>query len=215
MAMSWTEGIPQRYQPLDAPELATWPVVRRCDDRFALMQGFLAERGMLGDEPGTYLDLAACYGWFVRAYADLGFEAHGNEIDPLSTWLARDLFGVAPQRWHVGELTQYLRSVETPFTVVSCLSLLHNYILEGGPESPEGLMRLIDRATAKVLFIDTGEAHEFWFRRTLQKWTPDYTARWLRENTTFDEVIALGTDSDAVPPFADNFGRTLFALVRN
>ncbi len=214
LAMSWTEGILQRYQRVDAPELDAWPIVRRCDDRFAMMQRFLAERGLLGAAPGSYLDVAACYGWFVQAFDELGFDAHGNEIDPLSKWLARDLYGVPEANWHVGEVTKYLRELDQPFTVVSCLSLLHNYILGGGPDSPEGLMRLLDAATAKVLFFDTGEAHEFWFRRTLQKWTPAYTEQWLRDHTTFDEVIALGTDEDSVPPFADNFGRTLFALVR-
>lgn len=214
LAMSWTEGILQRYQPVDAPELDTWPIVRRCDDRFAMMQKFLTERGLTGENASTYLDVAACYGWFVRAFAEVGFDAHGNEIDPLSKWLARDLYGIPESNWHVGEVTQYLRDLDQPYTVVSCLSLLHNYILDGGVDSPEGLMRLLDAATAKVLFFDTGEAHEFWFRRTLQKWTPAYTEQWLRDHTTFDEIIALGTDEDALSPFADNFGRTLFALVR-
>jgi len=64
-----------------------------------------------------------------------------------------------------------------------------------------------------VLFFDTGEEHEAWMRGKLPGWTPEFVARWLRENTTFDEIVPLGRDED-VATFPGNYGRTLFACVR-
>ena len=47
----------------------------------------------------------------------------------------------------------------------------------------------------------------------LPGWNPDFIERWLRENTTFDEIVRLGTDEDVVT-FPGNYGRTLFACIR-
>jgi hypothetical protein len=65
-----------------------------------------------------------------------------------------------------------------------------------------------------VLFIDTGQENEEWFRTSLAGWNPEKIAEFLRENTTFDEIVDLGPDDDAHPPYADNYGRHLFACLR-
>jgi hypothetical protein len=59
-----------------------------------------------------------------------------------------------------------------------------------------------------------GQEHEAWFRESLAGWNADHIEQWLRENTTFTKFYRLGTDRDNVPPFADNYGRTLFACLR-
>ena len=64
------------------------------------------------------------------------------------------------------------------------------------------------------MFFDTGEAHEAWIGRNLPEWTPEYIAKWL-EAAGFDEVVALGLDRDDNASHEGNYGRTLFACVRN
>ena len=73
--------------------------------------------------------------------------------------------------------------------------------------------RLAD-VTGRVLFFDTGQAHEAWIGADIAQWTPDFIGKWLRAGG-FDEVIALGTDHDDQPPHQGNYGRTLFACVRH
>jgi len=65
-----------------------------------------------------------------------------------------------------------------------------------------------------VLFLDTGEGHEAWFRESLAGWDADRVAAFLKQHGTFDEVVDLGPDADAVPPYESNYGRHLFACVR-
>jgi hypothetical protein len=108
---------------------------------------------------------------------------------------------------------RFLRENRERFDVVLFLSILHHFVI--GRESGEAseLIRLVDRACSGVLFFDTGEEHEAWMRGKLPGWTPEFVARWLRENTTFDEIVPLGRDED-VATFPGNYGRTLFACVR-
>jgi hypothetical protein len=75
-------------------------------------------------------------------------------------------------------------------------------------------MSRLDSATRGVLFLDTGEAHESWFKLVLPEWTPLYARHWILENSSFTDVQALGTDRDNVAPFEGKYGRTLFACTR-
>jgi hypothetical protein len=212
MATSWTEGRRELYQPVDAPELASaWTTVRRCSDRLAMMTWLLAERGITG---GTYLDVAACYGWFVGRMGERGFDAYGVELDPAAVRLGEAVYRLARGRVAVGEATAFLSKVVEPYDVVSCFSLLHHFVLGNGTCTAEELAVSLDRATRSVLFLDTGQAHEEWFRDALPEWDAAFVQRWLTDHTTFREVLALGTDRDAVPPFERNYGRMLFACIR-
>ncbi len=79
--MSWTEGRREVYQPITAPELASeWPLVRNCEDRLGMIRTYLEAAGI--GEGSSYLDVGACYGWFVRQMLDQGYDAHGVELDP-------------------------------------------------------------------------------------------------------------------------------------
>ncbi|MET9022279.1 polysaccharide biosynthesis C-terminal domain-containing protein [Actinopolymorpha sp. NPDC004070] len=215
--MSWIGGKKELYQPLDAPELQrSWTTVRRCTDRLAMMERRLAAEGIEG--PGhSYLDVACCYGWFVRQLGDRGFAAEGIERDPLAPRLAAGVYGLAPERITVGDAVEFLRAARDAgrrWDVVSCFSLLHHFALGRASVSAEELAELLDSVTGRVLFLDTGQEHEAWFARSLRGWDTEYVGRFLTTHTGFDRVVDLGPDEDAVAPYADNYGRHLFAGIR-
>jgi hypothetical protein len=213
--MSWLEGTRALYQPLDAPELRRgWVTVRRCTDRLGKMRAFLAERRLLPPVTVSYLDVASCYGWFVGQMRDLGYVANGMERDPLAVPLGQAAYSLDPSAVMTGDCVELLRSAGRTWSVVSCFSLLHHFVLGRGSTSPEELLKLLDGTTERVLFLDTGQEHEAWMQRSLRGWSPEFIARYLREHTTFDEIIDLGPDEDAVGRYADNYGRHLFACVR-
>jgi ParB-like nuclease domain len=212
--MSWIGGNQELYQPIDAPELERdWATVRRCTDRLGAMDQVTAR---LGIEPDTssYLDVASCYGWFVAEMRDRGFDAYGIERDPLAPSLGVGAYGLDPSRIFVGDAVELLRADKKRYDVVSCFSLLHHFVLGRGSTDAEGLLELLDQATGRVLFLDTGQANEAWFKESLPEWDPQFIAKFLEKNSTFDEIIDWGPDADAVPPYEDNYGRHLFACMR-
>ncbi|XRQ11695.1 ParB N-terminal domain-containing protein [Actinomadura welshii] len=213
LKMSWLDGTHELYQPIDAPELRSgWTTVRQCTDRLAKMDAFLGERGVTG---GRYLDVASCYGWFVSRMGERGFDAEGIERDPLAVPLGRAVYGLPDGAIATGDCVEFLGGHDPArWDVVSCFSLLHHFVLGRGSVSAEELIRLLDRATGRVLFFDTGQDNEAWFAESLRGWDPARVERFLRENTGFDEIIDLGPDEDARPPYEDNYGRHLFACVR-
>lgn len=212
-AMSWTGGERELYQPVDSPELAAgWRQVRRCDDRLALIERHLATLDL---PPGAgYLDVASCYGWFVDRMTRLGLDGHGVERDPRAPLIGALAYGLDPDRVTVTAAEPFLATTDRRWDVVSCFSLLHHFALGRGDVGPEELLRLLDRVTGKVLYLDTGQAHEAWFRTSLSEWDTDYVRAFIRRHTTFDEVLDLGPDADSVPPYEQNYGRHLFAAVR-
>lgn len=213
--MSWLEGRFELYQPLDFPELRrNWTLVRRCDDRLAKMIAFLDARGLRTGSTKTYLDVASCYGWFLGAMQHAGFEVRGIERDPSGRTLAAQVFGLDPAGIGVGDCVPLLQADDRRYDVVSCFSLLHHFVLGRGSTSAEALARMLDECTGQVLFLDTGQGHEQWFRSTLVGWDEDHIEDWLRSNTTFREVVRLGRDEDGVGAYAGNYGRMLFACVR-
>ena len=201
LQMSSMAGTRQIYQPVPAPELTqSWPLVRQCTERLEMMQAFLRERALPG-EP-SYLDVASCYGWFVAEMRNAGFRARGVERDTLAIRCGRWVFGLAEDDVEASDAEPYLATVDQPFDVVSCFSLLHHLVMFEGESTAAALVQQLDRVTAEVLFIDTGEAHESWLSNLDPQWEPRFIQRWLVEHTTFTEVVALGTD------------QTLFACVR-
>lgn len=214
-AMSWIGGERELYQPIDAPELKrSWATVRRCTDRLTLMQAVLAYLELTPEET-SYLDVACCYGWFVARLGELGFRAEGVERDPLGQQVAAMAYGVPTERVVVGDAVDFLRATTRRWDVVSCFSLLHHFVLGRGSADAAELVRLLDRVTGRVLFLDTGQEHEAWFARSLAGWDAARVAQFLTEHGSFDRVIDLGPDQDAVGPYAQNYGRHLFACVKD
>jgi hypothetical protein len=143
-----------------------------------------------------------------------GYDARGIERDPLGPRLGNVVYGLEERLIRVGNAENLLPD-EPRADVVSCFSLLHHFVLGRASVDAAELVRLLDRVTRRVLFLDTGEGHEAWFRESLAGWDADRVAAFLKEHSTFDEVIDLGPDSDAVPPYENNYGRHLFACVRS
>ena len=89
-----------------------------------------------------------------------------------------------------------------------------NTVLNRGSISAIEMLKLLDRTTSSVLFFEMGQGHEEWFKESIAGWDPDRIERWLKDNTTFKKIYRLGTDTDNVAPYANNYGRTLFACLR-
>lgn len=211
--MAWLDGSRRLYQPVPFPEVQSWPVMRRCDDRLAMMTAYLERAGLCPTtQELTYLDVGCCYGWFVAQMTARGFRSRGIEMDPLAAELAPLAHGLEPAQVEIGDCISLLADPGWSADVVSCFSVLHHFVLGRGSSDAGTLARLLSERTGKVLFLDTGQAHETWFRWVLPEWTPSHVVSWVLEHTSFTEAEALGTDRDGHGPFAGRFGRTLFAF---
>lgn len=211
----WTAGQCKLYQPIKSPELEReWVSVRRCDDRLAKMRRFLEENNLMPPATRTYLDLGASYGWFVAQMGRLGFAAQGVERDPFATSVGKLVYGLNESNFHRSDCTRFLKNESGTYDVVSCFSVLHHYALGRGDVSAEEFIRLIDKITGRVLFMDTGQSHEAWFKDSLGEWDADFIEAWLRKHTSFQTIVRLGIDEDAVAPYQDNYGRMMFACLR-
>jgi 2-polyprenyl-3-methyl-5-hydroxy-6-metoxy-1,4-benzoquinol methylase len=209
----WTDGRREIYQPIPAPELADWPVPRRCVDRLGMMTDDLEKAGMRG---GTYLDICCSYGWFVSRMAARGFEAKGIDRDRAAVCVGRLAFGLPESATQVGDVVEFLDSNRgRRYDVVSCFSILHHFVLGTGRIKADEFIRKVDDMTGSVLFLDTGESHEGWFAASLAGWDAEYIRNWLGQHTTFDEIEILGVDSDDVGPYRGQYRRHLFACRRS
>jgi hypothetical protein len=212
----WIKGRKELYQPLDYPEIReNWKVIRKCTDRFSKMQGFLSQAGLLKAPSRTYLDVGSCYGWFVKRFEELGYQSFGADRDSIGSAVGVHCYGVRPEQIRSGDIGHFMRSENKRYDVVSLLSVLHHCALGLSEMSAEELIRLVDRITGRVLFFDTGEAHEEVFGGKLSKWTVPFIIDWLKNNTSFTRIIPLGKDEDRVPPYQRYYGRMLFACVRD
>lgn len=210
--MSWIDGQAELYQPVAAPDVSSWNLVRHCTDRLHKMQQLLADEGV---EAGgrRYLDVGSCYGWFVHQMGSLGWDATGIELDPKGPKLGEALYGLDASKITVGDCASSL-TTERHADIVSCFSVLHHFVLGRGSCSAEELLGRLDATTGTVLFLDTGQNHEQWFAETLPDWDPDFIDKWILDNSSFRHIARLGVDEDSVPPYHQNYGRMLFACTR-
>ncbi len=212
----WTKGLRLLYQPVRSPEIGKkWRQVRRCTDRQEMMVNFLRKKSLLPPQANTYLDLGSSYGWFVSEMSKLGFDAWGVDRDIAAVSLGPELYGIDPDKVIVENLATYLEQNSRVFEITSCFSVLHHFVLGNAPLSAETLMKHIDRATGKVLFIDSGQNHELWFKHSLPEWDPHHIEQWIKRHSSFTKIYRLGKDQDfTLPGQSRNYGRTLFACIR-
>jgi hypothetical protein len=167
------------------------------------------------NEIQTYLDVGCYFGWFVAKMCGNGYDAYGIERDPIAVAIGQVAYGIdTKKRITVGDCFRVLQLDCRQYDVVSCLSVLHHFVLGKASVSAEEFLGALDNVTRKVLFIDTGESTEAWFRESLKDWTPDFIEKWLIDNSTFSSVVRIHVDEDRVPPYENNYGRTLFACLR-
>lgn len=212
----WTGDERILYQPVSAPEVQGWPLVRRCVDRGDKMSDWLARHRPSYFSPDhSYLDIGSSYGWFVKHMLDHGFDARGVERDICAIEVGQNMYGLSRDRVCCKEIQSFLHGCKKKYDVVSCFSVLHHFALGRAAMSAAEMMKLIDDITADVLFFDTGQAGEAWFRNTLSEWTPGFIEGWIAENSSFSKIERLGPDEDRRPPYEQNYGRMLFVCTRD
>ena len=207
----WQSGRVELYQPVNLPEVAKWPILRQCLDRFNLMKNFLTA---LDGPNKTYIDIGSSYGWFVNEFMRFGYESFGVERDPFAIKIGSEIYGVPQERFFRSDIVDFLTKSHNTYDIVSCFSVAHHFALGKGSISVEELIEKLDKITRHVLFFDTGEAHEAWFKDLLYEWNPDFIEKFLKTHTKFSKIIRLGKDQDNRGEFISNYGRTLFACVR-
>jgi hypothetical protein len=207
----WLTNKLELYQPVDLPEVEGWRLVRKCSDRSDMMMAFLAKSKI---SSGSYVDVGSSYGWFVKTFQQAGFAATGVERDSFAIQVGVSIYGLDAKSFVRSDICDFLESCENTYDVVSCFSVAHHFGMGNGPVSAGELVRQLDRITGKVLFFDTGQSHEDWFKETLPSWNDDFLENLLRENSSFRRIHRLGRDSDGQGYFAGNYGRTLFACCR-
>lgn len=215
MTVHQTGGGKELYHPIEGPEFdSSWGLVRRCDDRFALMLRFLASTGHKLSGLSV-IDLGCSYGWFVSEFSKRGCHAIGVDRDPAALKIGRIAYGL-----HSGQLVQsdimtFLHSCDRTFDVVLLLSILQNFAQRPDFARPEEVLERIDAITGFCLFFDTGQNHEEWYRNSLPEWNSDFIVKFVRQHTSFTHVSPLGVGSDNVGSYSDNYARTLFVCVRS
>jgi hypothetical protein len=208
------DGRPRLYQPVDSPEVKKWQLIRRCNDRFEMISRFLLDHDLMPPKYGRYLDIACNYGWFVKAFEGLGFSVRGVEMDWAAVELGKSVYGLKPDQIIRSEAVHFLRDDSRGYDITSCFSLLHHFILGRAAVSGEEMLGLIDRVTRTVFFFDMGQCHEEWFRKSLAGWDEERIEQWILRNSSFTKIYRIGKDCDSVEPYKKNYGRTLFACLR-
>ena len=200
------------YQPLDAPEVRDWRLVRGCDDRLSMMFSFLKKKKIAVSRI-SYADLPCSYGYFLSAYKKKGSKVRGIDLDNSSLRIAREINGLTEKEVNKADIMTFLKSSKR-YDVVSCLSLLHHFALGVVPGSYVSLLEKLDKVTKKVLFLDTGQAHEKQYKGKLDEWTDEFIISEILRHTSFKKVIVLGKDHDNVGTQKGDNARTLFACVK-
>src|SRR5579884_1818435 len=91
-------GTRELYQPLPTLDFDdSWPALRRCDDRLALMLACLEEWGQRISGLSV-LDLGCSYGWFVDQFTKRGAQARGVEQDQRAVLIGRSAYGLRTEQ---------------------------------------------------------------------------------------------------------------------
>ena len=147
-------GAPRLSQPVDWPEVAGWPVTRQCTDRLVVMRDFLGQHSPIPAR-STYIDLACEYGWFVNEFAKLGYHSSGADVDGAALEVGKAAYGLNDDRLRRCDALGFLETNATQYDIVSYFDSPHHFPSNEEGSKPDNLLRLLDRMTGKVLFIDT------------------------------------------------------------
>lgn len=214
----WQGKRKELYQPLEIPEVTNWPVIRNCKDRAKLITDYLMKNepnGLSNLDKYNAVDIGCSYGWFVNHFSKKHkINIKGVEIDPFAINIGTILYNLNNDRFIRKNVNDYLQISEVKKDIVFCFSVLHHYLLRAQPITPEEFIKSLDRITQKYLFIDTGQEHEPWFRKSLIGWNEIFIQEWIKKHTSFAEVIPLGVNQDSHESNGFNYARTLFVCVK-
>jgi 2-polyprenyl-3-methyl-5-hydroxy-6-metoxy-1,4-benzoquinol methylase len=197
------------YQPVNKPEVLNWRLVRNCVDMWLLIKPFMRDFKI-----ESAVDLACSYGWFVDQLKKDGVSALGVDKDQVALKVGKLVYGLEDEKLVCSDLFNFFDNEQEKFDLVLFLSILHHYGIKKEKGDLRKLLVNLDRMTKKVLILDSGENHEEWFKNLIPNWTPGYIEKMILDNTSFNKVKRLGKDTDSVPPYEKNYGRTLFAFWR-
>jgi hypothetical protein len=201
-------------QPVDKEDVRGWSVRRQCRDRLELAVSFLRRQGWQG-QTRTALDASCGYGWFVHQLGQLGMDAVGVTPVDADVKVGRVAFGLTAGSLRRQGSGDALRgAADQPHDMVLFLSALQDHVLGLRDEDEHDILRLLDRATGRVLILDTAHNHESRYRAALPEWNDQHIRACVLANTTFKRVIALGRDRDGRGKHEGQYGRTLFACIR-
>lgn len=203
------------YQSFVAPEfdMSKWNVIRNCYDRFNMMKDFLINKKIL-DKNMKLIDLACSYGWFVNEFLKIGLDAYGIDRDKKALEVGWIVYNLDSNITKQVSIEDFINETNKQYDITLFLSVLHHYALNMEQISEKEILKLVDRITRKVLFMDTGQSHEKWFSKKLSLWNDEYIINLIKKNTSFKEVFILGKDDDNRSPYKGNYNRTLFACTK-
>jgi 2-polyprenyl-3-methyl-5-hydroxy-6-metoxy-1,4-benzoquinol methylase len=211
--VAWESGAKELYQPLGLPEFeGSWTLLRDCGTRFDKMLRFLRVRQLTADRVDRIEDIGSYYGWFVSRFVAAGYNAHGIERDRQAIRIGELAYGNLEGRILWDDARTALSEEATQSDVICCLSIMHHYVMKKYSTSADEFLRLLNKQTKKVLFLEMGEEHEQWFAQSLSGWNKEFIRNWVIENTDFKLAHELGRDSDNKGRYRSNFGRMLFAF---
>jgi 2-polyprenyl-3-methyl-5-hydroxy-6-metoxy-1,4-benzoquinol methylase len=208
-----THGDPELYQPVDRLEVSSWRVVRNCQDRFEMIENFLKQNNLMS-EIESVLDVSCSYGWFLKEFSKKNINIIGVEKDFNAINVGKLIYNLEEKIFIQADAYDFLMENNQKYDLVLFLSILHHFALGKEKGGVEEILKRLDAITEKVLFLDTGQNHEEWYRKRLSNWDDEYIEKVLRENTTFTSIVKVGKDSDNRGYFRKQYGRTLFACFR-
>ncbi|MGB4837366.1 MAG: hypothetical protein WBP08_00100 [Saprospiraceae bacterium] len=208
----WDKGT-ALYQPIELPELAHLPVIRKCYDRLEKMTIFLAEKKIELNEK-SLLDIGSYYGWFVNEFTKKGVSAFGLERDFSACKVAIELYMLPENRFINKPLEDFILNNDEQYDIVLFLSVLHHFSLEKSFMTDEFVFAKLAQKTKNIMFFETGEEHETMFGSALSGWNDDRIKDFILKNSEFKEVIPLGRDSDNVGDHVNDYQRMLYALIK-
>lgn len=198
------------YQPVDKPEVSHWPTIRNCKDRLDMMFNWIDKNNIT---TGSYIDLPCSYGYFVDNFKKRGFASKGYDIDLSSIKIAHQINRLE-EEISQKDIIKYLETTTDKFDVVSCLSILHHFVMGRIDYPYMNIVKNLDKLTGKVLFLDTGQVHEKQYEGELTGWTDEFIIKLFVDNTSFKHGEILGKDQDNIGLQKENNNRTLFAFYR-
>lgn len=208
-----THGDCELYQPINRNEVKNWRVVRKCSDRFQLIDNFL-KQNFLYNQLESLVDISCSYGWFANEFKKKGFKVLGVDNDQKVLKIGKIVFGLEDEELFREDAYDFLLTNEKKYDVVLFLSIFHHYAIKKEKGEISVILKKLDKMTNKILIFDTGQSHEKWFSEKLTDWNDDYIIKLVKRHTNFKEFIKLGVDTDNVGLYKDQYRRSLFVFVK-